>query len=96
YHMFGEEVWRLMVTIQEGSSVTVLFQKEGNYGNNWNYGQATLNITAEAVVVFEAQKKAGFLNDIALDDISIASGSCGPAPPEPTPVPPPTTPPPIP
>ncbi|RXN28514.1 enteropeptidase [Labeo rohita] len=96
YHMFGEEVWRLMVTIQEGSSVIVLFQKEGNYGNNWNYGQATLNITADAVVVFEAQKKAGFLNDIALDDVSIVSGSCGPAPPEPTPVPPPTTPPPIP
>ncbi|XP_043077327.1 enteropeptidase [Puntigrus tetrazona] len=96
YHMFGEEVWRLTVTAQEGSSVTVLFQKEGNYGDNWNYGQATLNMTAEAVVVFEAQKKAGFLNDIALDDISVAPGSCGGAPPEPTLVPPPTTPPPIP
>ncbi len=48
--MFGEEVWRLTVTAQQGSSVTVLFQKEGNYGDNWNYGQATINITAEAVV----------------------------------------------
>uniref|UniRef100_A0A671KKX0 Transmembrane serine protease 15 n=1 Tax=Sinocyclocheilus anshuiensis TaxID=1608454 RepID=A0A671KKX0_9TELE len=79
YHMFGEEVWRLTVTAQEGSSVTVLFQKEGNYGDSWNYGQATLNITAEAV------KRAGFLNDIALDDISVAPGSCGVGPPEPTP-----------
>ncbi|XP_016430936.1 enteropeptidase [Sinocyclocheilus rhinocerous] len=96
YHMFGEEVWRLTVTAQESSSVTVLFQKEGNYGDSWNYGQATLNITAEAVLVFEAQKRAGFLNDIALDDISVAPGSCGAGPPEPTPVPPPITPPPIP
>ncbi|XP_051733469.1 enteropeptidase [Ctenopharyngodon idella] len=96
YHMFGVEVWRLTVTKEEGSSVTVLFQKEGNYGDNWNYAQATLNITADAVVVFEAQKKAGLLNDIALDDISIVPGSCGQAPPDPTPVPSPTTPPPIP
>ncbi len=48
--MFGEDVWRLTVTAQQGSSVTVLFQKEGNYGDNWNYGQATLNITVETVV----------------------------------------------
>lgn len=50
YHMFGEEVWRLTVTAQEGSSGTVLFQKEGNYGDSWNYAQATLTIAAEAVV----------------------------------------------
>ncbi len=47
-------------------------------------------------VVFEAQKRAGLLNEIAVDDISVAPGSCGAAPPEPTPVPPPITPPPIP
>ncbi|XP_048023193.1 LOW QUALITY PROTEIN: enteropeptidase [Megalobrama amblycephala] len=93
YHMFGVEVWRLTVTKEEGSSVTVLFQKEGNYGDNWNYAQATLNVTEDAVVVFEAQKRAGLLNDIALDDISIVPGSCGQAPPDPTPVPPPNPPP---
>ncbi|XP_052392270.1 enteropeptidase isoform X28 [Carassius gibelio] len=93
YHMFGVEVWRLTVTAQKGSSITDLFQKEGNYGDSWNYAQATLNIDAEAVVVFEVKKRDGFRNDIALDDISIVSGSCGVAPPEPTPVPTPTTPP---
>ncbi|XP_026089925.1 enteropeptidase-like isoform X2 [Carassius auratus] len=93
YHMFGVEVWRLTVTAQKGSSITDLFQKEGNYGDSWNYAQATLNMDSEAVVVFEVKKRDGFRNDIALDDISIVSGSCGVAPPEPTPVPTPTTPP---
>nr|XP_055035145.1 enteropeptidase isoform X1 [Misgurnus anguillicaudatus] len=97
YHMFGADVWRLTVMTKERSDVTVLFQKEGNYGDNWNYGQATLNhANARVVVIFEAQKKAGILNDIAIDDISIVHGSCGTGPPEPTPVPPPMTPPPMP
>ncbi|XP_051533716.1 enteropeptidase-like [Myxocyprinus asiaticus] len=96
YHMFGEEVWRLAVLVEEGSASTLLFWKEGNYGDNWNYGQVTLNYTTDAVVIFEAQKKAGFLNDIALDDISIVPGSCSDGLPDPTLVPPPITLPPIP
>lgn len=47
-------------------------------------------------VVFEALKKGGLRNDIALDDIQLTSEPCGPAPPDPTKVPPPTTTPPIP
>ncbi|XP_068072228.2 enteropeptidase [Danio rerio] len=93
YHMFGEHVRRLTVTSEGRSTITVLFQKEGNYGDNWNYGQATLNISADTVVVFEAQKSSGILNDIALDDISIVPGSCEQIPPDPTPVPPPVNPP---
>ncbi|XP_008303174.1 enteropeptidase, partial [Stegastes partitus] len=101
YHMFGENVHRLRVLLllaptQTESTATVLFQKDGNYGNTWNYGQVTLNLTSEATVTFEALKKGGFLSDIALDDITLTSDACGPAPPEPTNVPPPLTPPPIP
>lgn len=47
-------------------------------------------------VQFEAVKNGGMWNDIALDDITLKSDICGPAPPEPTNVPPPTTMPPIP
>uniref|UniRef100_A0A3B3V4R9 Transmembrane serine protease 15 n=1 Tax=Poecilia latipinna TaxID=48699 RepID=A0A3B3V4R9_9TELE len=69
----------------------VLFQKDGNYGDTWNYGQVTLNLTSDAMVEFEALKKEGMWNDIALDDITLTPEPCGPAPPEPTNVPPPTT-----
>ncbi|XP_040907254.1 enteropeptidase [Toxotes jaculatrix] len=102
YHMFGEDVHRLQVLLlhlspsQPEPDVTLLFQRDGNYGDNWNYGQVTLNLTAEARVVFEALKKGGMRNDIGLDDITLTADHCGPAPPEPTNVPPPTTTPPIP
>uniref|UniRef100_A0A8C7L144 Transmembrane serine protease 15 n=1 Tax=Oncorhynchus kisutch TaxID=8019 RepID=A0A8C7L144_ONCKI len=103
YHMYGENVHRLRVLVERRStslvreaSVIVVFQKEGNYGDNWNFGQVTLNSTADATVVFEAQKKGGMKNDIALDDISLTNGPCGADPPDPTMVPTPTTPPPIP
>ncbi|XP_041808728.1 enteropeptidase [Chelmon rostratus] len=99
YHMFGEDVHRLSVLLHQptpSSAATVVFQKDGNYGDSWNYGQVTLNLTTETTVVFEALKKGGVRNDIALDDITLTSKACGPAPPEPTNVPPPATVPPIP
>ncbi|XP_074466647.1 enteropeptidase-like [Sebastes fasciatus] len=95
YHMFGEDVHRLRVLLAQ-PAVTVVFQRDGNYGDSWNYGQVALNLTTETTVVFEALKKGGMRNDIALDDITLTSDPCGPAPPEPTNVPPPTTMPPIP
>ncbi|KAG5843687.1 hypothetical protein ANANG_G00153550 [Anguilla anguilla] len=97
YHMYGVDVWLLKVFVENQTIVTVVFQKEGNYGDQWNYGQVTLNDTADLTVVFEAQKKGGMRNDIALDDISLTNGRCVEGVyPEPTPVPTPTTPPPIP
>ncbi|XP_061105321.1 enteropeptidase [Conger conger] len=97
YHMYGVDVWLLKVFVENQTIATVVFQKEGNYGDQWNYGQATLNDTADLTVVFEAQKKGGLKNDIALDDISLTNGPCEEGVyPDPTPVPIPTTPPPIP
>ncbi|KAG7224730.1 hypothetical protein INR49_004621 [Caranx melampygus] len=100
YHMFGNDVHRLRVLLiplsQPESSDTMVFQKDGNYGDNWNYGQVNLNLTTEARVVFEALNKGGLRNKIALDDIVLTAAPCSHAPPEPTNVPPPTTTPPIP
>ncbi|XP_019384310.1 PREDICTED: enteropeptidase [Crocodylus porosus] len=76
YHMYGVNVYRLSVNIVKGDMMKkTVFQKEGNYGNNWNYGQITLNETSDFQVIFEAHKKRG-LSDIALDDISLTSGIC--------------------
>ncbi|MCI4387046.1 hypothetical protein PGIGA_G00069550 [Pangasianodon gigas] len=94
YHMYGEEARSLRVNAERDSNVTLLFQKEGNYGNNWNYGQITINDTTNQTIVFEARKSGGTRNNIALDDLSMTSGPCGPAPPDPTTVPGLTTPPP--
>lgn len=47
--MFGEDVHRLQVLLFQPAA-TVVFQKDGNYGDNWNYGQVTLNLTTETTV----------------------------------------------
>ncbi|XP_077360528.1 enteropeptidase [Festucalex cinctus] len=93
YHMFGEDVHRLQVLLlsaSPGAVGEVVFRRDGNYGDNWNYGQVLLNSTTDTQVVFEALKEGGMRNDIALDDITLTSEPCGPAPPEPTLVPTPT------
>lgn len=46
--MYGENVYKLSINISsEQNMEKIIFQKEGNYGNNWNYGQVTINETAE-------------------------------------------------
>lgn len=50
--MFGLHVHRLRVLLEQKSSpdTTTVFEKEGNYGDNWNYGQVTLSLTTETTV----------------------------------------------
>uniref|UniRef100_F6PY06 Transmembrane serine protease 15 n=1 Tax=Ornithorhynchus anatinus TaxID=9258 RepID=F6PY06_ORNAN len=88
YHMYGDAVYRLSVNISdEHNGEKTVFQKEGNYGDNWNYGQVTLNETVPFQVAFDAHRNRG-PSDIALDDVGLAAGSCNAGPyPEPTPVP---------
>ena len=48
--MYGVDVWLLKVFVENQTIAMVVFQKEGNYGDQWNYGQATLNDTADVTV----------------------------------------------
>uniref|UniRef100_A0A8C9NXP7 Transmembrane serine protease 15 n=1 Tax=Spermophilus dauricus TaxID=99837 RepID=A0A8C9NXP7_SPEDA len=88
YYMYGENVYKLSINISNDKNMEkTIFQKEGNYGENWNYGQVTLNETEEFKVVFSAIKNQ-ILSDIALDDISLTHGICNQSLyPEPTLVP---------
>ena len=46
--MYGENVYKLSINISSNHNMEkTVFQKEGNYGENWNYGQVTLNETVE-------------------------------------------------
>ncbi|KAF2974047.1 hypothetical protein EK904_011584 [Melospiza melodia maxima] len=76
YFMYGDNVYRLRVSISnECGQEKIIFEKEGNYGNNWNYGQVTLNETSDFKVIFDAFKRRG-PSDIALDDIGLTKGKC--------------------
>lgn len=50
--MFGADVHLLKVQLQQTSSsnTTTVFQKNGDYGDNWNYGQVPLTLTEETMV----------------------------------------------
>nr|KAF6476607.1 transmembrane serine protease 15 [Rousettus aegyptiacus] len=95
YYMYGENVYKLSINISSNQNMEkIIFQKEGNYGKNWNYGQVTINETVEFKVAFNAFKNL-LLSDIALDDISLTDGICNVSLyPEPTlvPTPPPEVP----
>ncbi|XP_069928012.1 enteropeptidase isoform X1 [Oryctolagus cuniculus] len=95
YYMYGENVYKLSINISNDQNIEkTVFQKEGNYGENWNYGQVTLNETVEFKVAFNAFKRQ-LLSDIALDDITLTQGVCNESLyPEPTlvPTPPPELP----
>ncbi|KAK7924991.1 hypothetical protein WMY93_007301 [Mugilogobius chulae] len=100
YYMFGADVFVLRVLLLRPQSPDlVLVQRLGDFGPSWYRGQVQIEpdwTWNHTQVAFEAQKQSGMLNDIALDDITLTSSPCGPAPPEPTNVPPPTTPTPLP
>nr|XP_056714183.1 enteropeptidase [Euleptes europaea] len=94
YHMFGANVYHLSINITyDHDTEKTVFQKEGNYGNNWNYGQILLNETSNFKVAFDAVKRPGW-DDIAIDDIGLTNGGCPESPyPDPTVIPTvPTTP----
>ncbi|NXO15297.1 ENTK Enteropeptidase, partial [Oriolus oriolus] len=76
YFMYGVNVYLLRVSISdEHGQEKIIFKKEGNYGNNWNYGQVTLNETSDFKVIFDAFKRYD-LSDIAVDDIGLTEGKC--------------------
>ncbi|XP_052522856.1 enteropeptidase [Tympanuchus pallidicinctus] len=76
YYMYSPNIYRLCVNIRsEYGLEKVIFQKEGNYGKNWIYGQVTLNETSDFKVIFDAFTKIA-PSEIALDDISLTEGKC--------------------
>ncbi|NXP53058.1 ENTK Enteropeptidase, partial [Heliornis fulica] len=76
YFMYSPNVYRLSVSVSNEQGLEkIIFQKEGNYGNKWNYGQVTLNETSDFKVIFDAFKKHS-PSDIALDDIGLTKGKC--------------------
>uniref|UniRef100_A0A8C0WFD5 Enteropeptidase n=1 Tax=Castor canadensis TaxID=51338 RepID=A0A8C0WFD5_CASCN len=88
YHMYGQNVYKLSINLtSDENTEKTIFERQGNYGENWNYGQVTLNETVEFKVAFNGFKNQ-LMSDIALDDISLTYGICNESlHPEPTLVP---------
>jgi hypothetical protein len=79
YHMRGRTIDTLQVIQISTSNVqneTVIWAKKGNQGNAWINGRVSVMADKESKVIFEGRRGAGFLGDIALDDISVTNGYC--------------------
>ncbi|KAF7668436.1 hypothetical protein LDENG_00014610 [Lucifuga dentata] len=77
YHMFGATVGSLKMVLQTTDLLkkTVVWQKAGNQGDEWQQVQS--HVTSQEVhqVILEASV-GGEAGDIAIDDISLISGPC--------------------
>ena len=53
-----------------------LFNQSGNHGDRWMLGQADISYRSTYYIVFEGVRGNSITGDIALDDITVNSGSC--------------------
>ncbi|XP_041658947.1 MAM and LDL-receptor class A domain-containing protein 1 [Cheilinus undulatus] len=77
YHMFGSTVGSLKVLLQTAGDKekTLVWQKSGNQGDEWQPVQIHLVLQEVHQVTVEASV-GGEAGDIAIDDISFTSGPC--------------------
>ncbi|XP_070567019.1 MAM and LDL-receptor class A domain-containing protein 2-like [Ptychodera flava] len=78
YHMYGIDVESLDVYIKlvGQSSRSLIYRREGSYGNEWRYAQRTIQSEFDFRIILEAVVGESVYGDVALDDISYSVGPC--------------------
>ncbi|XP_070565439.1 MAM and LDL-receptor class A domain-containing protein 1-like [Ptychodera flava] len=71
YHMRGSSIGDLRVFLKSATTgqSTVLWERNGEQGNDWLYGEISLGHQVNFIIIFEATRGVLFAGDIALDDI---------------------------
>ncbi|KAL8608892.1 hypothetical protein ACOMHN_065230 [Nucella lapillus] len=79
YHMYGRTMGSLHVYLRQGGSlVKTLYTISGNQDNHWIQAETTVIFASSTwQAVFEGVVGSSYYSDIAIDDVSITSGSCG-------------------
>lgn len=70
YHMFGGDCGSLLVYINSGDNVKLLFNKTGDQGKNWIGANLQLKSDFAFRVHITATRGSSYKGDIAIDDIS--------------------------
>ncbi|XP_033751994.1 MAM and LDL-receptor class A domain-containing protein 1-like [Pecten maximus] len=77
YHMFGANINSLSVYLLRSASLgTAVWTKQGTQGNAWKQAQVPVTVQGQFSVVMEASRGVSYLGDIAIDDVSLTTGSC--------------------
>lgn len=61
-----------------GSYNRTLWHLSGNQGNQWSQGQAPIPVQSTSyTIIFEGIRGKSYTGDIAIDDITFSSSTCG-------------------
>ncbi|XP_071956926.1 MAM and LDL-receptor class A domain-containing protein 2-like [Antedon mediterranea] len=93
FHLYGSNMGTLSVYVDAGSGKVLLWQLYSDFGNSWVSAQLPITSLNTFVVYFEAVRGSNHLGDMAIDDITFATGSCSVQPPSADPNVGPTAPP---
>ncbi|XP_054624893.1 MAM and LDL-receptor class A domain-containing protein 1 [Dunckerocampus dactyliophorus] len=75
YHMFGATVGSLSMFLHTAVGKTLVWQKSGNQGDEWQLAQSHVTLQKAHQVIVEASV-GGEAGDIAVDDILLVPGAC--------------------
>lgn len=70
YHMFGGDCGSLLVFINSGDSVKLVFNQTGDQGDKWIRATVPLQSDYAFRIHITATRGSSFKGDIAIDDIS--------------------------
>lgn len=76
YNMYGAHVNALNIYTRQMSTDTLIWQRTGNQGVGWKYGQVYITQPGLTKVVIEALAGRNYTGDIAIDDLSSNLGLC--------------------
>ncbi|XP_033638977.1 MAM and LDL-receptor class A domain-containing protein 1-like [Asterias rubens] len=80
YHMYGEHIGSLNIYTEtfDDSKETLVWQKMGSFGPQWNQGQVHFTETKQYQVLLEGTAGPSYMGDISIDDIKFHTGICPP------------------
>jgi hypothetical protein len=79
YHSYGVDVGSLTVYKRMTSTDDLypMWKINADFGDFWNAAEITIRKTNEVwAVAFESEYGAGFIGDLAIDDVTIRNGNC--------------------
>ena len=69
YHMSGPDTGSLIIFVNSGDEVIMIFNKTGHQADNWIKGEATVKSDFAFRIHITATRGDGYQGDIAIDDI---------------------------
>jgi len=76
YHMYGCYVNTLKIVQYTGSSSAVIWSRAKDMGDQWFYGQVTVNLQQNTRLQIVASRGQEYAGDIAIDKVQIRRGAC--------------------